>query len=100
FDRFSDLPHVPYSRRSSTQTATDFTKEPITTTSDTVETISQSSLSTLVNCPRDYYFDDLVEGPDRDYLQKGNLFHDFAEFYVNHPDVVDTAGTDTIVEIM
>lgn len=100
FDRFSDLSHVSYSRHSSSQTTTGFEKEPITTTSDTVETISQSSLSTLVNCPRDYYFDDLVEGPDRDYLQKGNLFHDFAEFYVNHPDVVDTAGTDAIVAIM
>ena len=100
FEYFSDLPHVPYTRRGSSQTVSGFEKEAIDVTSRTVETISQSGLNTLVNCPRDYYFDRLVEGPDRDYFQKGNLFHDFAEFYVDHPDAVETVGVDAVVELM
>lgn len=100
FDRFSDLSHVPYARRSPRQTATGFEKESIDAVASPLETISQSSLSTLVNCPRDYYFDQLVDGPDRDYLEKGNLFHDFAEFYVDHPDAVETAGIDTVIDLM
>jgi hypothetical protein len=100
FDCFSDLPHVPYARRSPRQTDTGFEKESIDVVSSPLETISQSSLSTLVNCPRDYYFDRLVEGPDRDYLEKGNLFHDFAEFYVVHPGAVETAGIDTVIDLI
>ena len=100
FDRFSDLPHVPYARAPSSKPETGFEKESIDTASPSLETISQSSLSTLVNCPRDYYFDRLVDGPDQDYLQKGNLFHDFAEFYVAHPDAVETEGIDTIADLM
>ena len=100
FDRFTDLSHREYTHTTPATATSGFEKESIETDLDTVETISQSSLSTLVNCPRDYYFDRLVDGPNRDYIEKGNLFHDFAEFYVDHPDTVDAEGLDSIVEIM
>jgi len=67
---------------------------------ESVETISQSSLSTYVNSPRDYYFSRLVESPDKDYFTEGNLFHDFAEFYVNHPEFVDSTVIEETVEFM
>jgi len=50
--------------------------------------------------PRDYYFSRLVESPDKDYFTEGNLFHDFAEFYVNHPEFVDSTVIEETVEFM
>jgi len=101
FDRFSDLESVSYTRRLTTETD-GFQREsldvPVAPT--TVETISQSSLNTYVNSPREYFFDRLVASPDRDYFREGNLFHDFAEFYVAHPDVVEAAGLDAVVDVM
>jgi hypothetical protein len=45
-------------------------------------------------------FSRLVDGPDRDYFTEGNLFHDFAEFYVNHPDVIDDEAIADVVDVM
>ncbi|MDZ7731594.1 MAG: hypothetical protein U5K37_12825 [Natrialbaceae archaeon] len=53
-----------------------------------------------MNSPRDYAFDQLVEGPDRDYFTKGTLLHDFAELAVNHPSFVDSLETDAVVDLM
>jgi len=101
FERFSDLDSVTYTR--SVQADSDgFDREALDDPVEpsTVETISQSSLNTYVNSPRDYFFSRLVDSPDRDYFREGNLFHDFAEFYVAHPDVIDDVGLDTVVEVM
>ena len=99
FDRFSDLDshvHTPqFDRRGE-----GFERESVDVTPTEVTTISQSSLSTYVNCPRDHLFGRLVEGPDTDYFKEGNLFHDFVEFYVTHPDFVDEAVVDSVVEYM
>jgi hypothetical protein len=65
-----------------------------------MSTISQSSLSKYVNSPRDYFFDRLVETPERDSLRKGNLFHDFAEFYVHHPGFVAEESIEAFVDVM
>ena len=50
---------------------------------------SQSALNSFVESPRDYMFDRLAKSTDEDYFRKGTLFHDFAEFYVNHAEYVD-----------
>jgi hypothetical protein len=55
-------------------------------------------LNSFVNCPRDYFFSRLVESPDKDYFREGNLLHDFAEFYVNHPGFVDDGIIDEVVD--
>ncbi|WP_241432995.1 PD-(D/E)XK nuclease family protein [Halorubrum tebenquichense] len=68
--------------------------------SKSIETISKSSLNTYVNSPRDYYFSRIVDGPEKDYLTEGNLLHDFAEFYVNHPAVIDDAALTEVVDLM
>jgi hypothetical protein len=99
FDTFGDLPHVPHTR----QVRYDdpgFEKVPVAAEPTNIETISQSSLSTFVNCPRDYFFDRIVDNPDRDYFRKGNLYHDFAEFCVNHPDIVEDADPESLVNVM
>jgi len=77
-----------------------FDTEPVDVDSKPVETISKSSLNTYVNSPRDYYFSRIVDGPEKDYLTEGNLLHDFAEFYVNHPAVIDDTALTEVVDLM
>ncbi|WP_394743078.1 PD-(D/E)XK nuclease family protein [Natronococcus roseus] len=99
FDTFSDLSHVPHTR----QVRYDdpgFEKESVDVEPTMIETVSQSSLSTFVNCPRDYFFDRIVDSPDRDYFRKGNLYHDFAEFCVNHPGIIEEADNEELIEVL
>lgn len=63
-----------------------------------IKTISQSSLNRLVYCPKDYMFDRLVDSTDAEPLRKGTLYHDFAEFYFNHPEFVNERGVDFFVD--
>jgi hypothetical protein len=93
YERFSDLPSTTHTHHGRTNDP-GFTHQPQDTASEEVAALSQSSLSTYVNSPRDYLFGRLLDSPDKDYFREGNLFHDFAEFYVNHPDFVD----DTVIE--
>lgn len=64
-----------------------------------VSTVSQTSLNRLAYCPRDEFFSRLVVDPDRDYFRKGNLFHDFAEFYANLPQFVEETGIARFVSL-
>lgn len=99
FSRFSDLSTERYtSPKPSSETTFEADSVPVSATE--LDTISQSGLSTYVNSPRDYFFDRLVDSPDRDYFRKGNLFHDFAEFYVHHPGSVSSDDIDEIVDLM
>ena len=101
YERFRDLESISHGRSATgagTQTA--FEKSTANTATDPVETVSQSRLNTYVNSPRDYYFSKLVDNPQTDYFAEGNLFHDFAEFYVNHPAFVDDAVVETVVDLM
>ncbi|MEF8836493.1 MAG: PD-(D/E)XK nuclease family protein [Candidatus Bipolaricaulota bacterium] len=65
-----------------------------------VTTISKSGLNQLVQCPRDYFFSNLIEKPDRDYFRKGNVFHEFAEFYANFPELVEETDTKRLLDLM
>nr|WP_233521848.1 MULTISPECIES: PD-(D/E)XK nuclease family protein [unclassified Haloferax] len=97
YDRFSDLRSTSHQIQSAARAGDGFENDPVGVSSDPVETISKSSLNTYVNSPRDYYFSRIVDGPEKAYLTEGNLLHDFAEFYVNHPDAV---GEDTLSEVV
>ena len=99
FERFSDLASVEHTRTADGPAA-GFDKEEVDVESTAIDTISQSSLNSYVNSPRDYLFGRLLASPDREYFREGNLFHDFAEFYVNHPELVDDAEIDEIVDVM
>ncbi|WP_423751505.1 PD-(D/E)XK nuclease family protein [Salinirarus marinus] len=97
FERFSDLDSETHTRLFD-RSGGGFEKEPVDATTTQVSTISQSSLGTYVNSPRDHFFGRLVDGPDKDYFKEGNLFHNFAEFYIHHPDFVDEDVVDDVVE--
>jgi len=99
YDQFSDLDAVSH-RRPVASAETGFQKEETDVEVETVEAISQSSLNSYVNSPRDYFFSRLVDGPDKDYFAEGNLFHDFAEFYVNHPEMIDADALADVVDVM
>lgn len=100
YDRFSELPSTTHQIRSEPHDGAVFNTESVDVSPDPVETISKSSLNTYVNSPRDYYFSRIVDGPEKEYLTEGNLFHDFAEFYVTHPAVVDDAALTEVVDLM
>jgi len=99
FDRFSDLPGVEHTRPSRA-TASRFERTSVPTDPDPPSRISNSSLKRYVNSPRDYQFAELLEGPDQDYFTEGTLFHDFAEYYVNHPEIVDDDAIEAVVDLM
>ncbi|WP_280537719.1 PD-(D/E)XK nuclease family protein [Halopenitus sp. POP-27] len=99
-ETFGDLPHVAHARRRTSDGETGFETAAVDVAPAEIETVSQSSLNTFLNCPRDYFFDAIVDTPDRDYFRKGTLFHDYAEFSVNHPDVVEDADRSELVDLM
>ena len=51
-----------------------------------IDYLSQSSLSDLARSPRLFYMSRLVSEAEEEHLKKGELFHDFAEIYYNHPE--------------
>lgn len=99
FERFSDLASVDHRRRPRAAGA-NFDRESLDVDPKTVETISQSTLNSYANSPRDYLFSELLDAPDQEHFVEGNLFHDFAEFYVDHPDVIADADIDALVDAM
>ncbi|MFA9418089.1 PD-(D/E)XK nuclease family protein [Natrinema sp. HArc-T2] len=99
FERFSDFESIRYAR-TFRSTGAGFDKEPINVETEPETALSQSSLNSYANCPRDYLFGRLVDNPDKDHFVEGNLFHDFAEFVVNHPKFVDDAVIEEVVDVM
>lgn len=65
-----------------------------------VEMLSQSSLNSFVQSPRTYYFSRLVRDTEKDIMVKGNLFHEFAEFYANFPGFIEDKGPEKFIEVM
>jgi hypothetical protein len=99
FERFSDLNHVPHTR-STLATGDGFSHEERDVDCEQTEAISQSNLNSYVNSPRDYFFAQLLESPDQDYFREGTWFHDFAEVYATHPDRIEQADIETVVDAM
>jgi len=99
FKGFSDLPHERWFPDRSGEKG-GFEAMDMGVEVQKVNTISQSSLNKFVQCPRNYYFHRLVSSVDRDVMVKGNLFHDFAEFYVNHPDFVKELNPGRLADMM
>ncbi len=102
FDSFTDLPHQRYSatEREEEVTGDGFEKEDYGIGVESVDVISQSSLNSLVKCPREYFFEQLVPMEHNEYLERGSLFHDFAEFYINHAEFVQEEGLDSFVDLI
>ncbi len=61
---------------------------------------SQSKLNSFVQCPKKYEFDMLSPKKEQKHFLKGNLLHEFAEFYINYKDFVNEKGDEYFVDIM
>lgn len=61
---------------------------------------SQSKLNSFVQCPKKYEFDMLSPKEEQKHFLKGNLLHEFAEFYINYKDFVNEKGDEYFAEIM
>ncbi len=96
---FEDLPHRRY-RWKNEKKAQGFPLPSDQPPVQPVDTISQSSLKCLVRCPREYYFSKLVPTPENRHLTRGSLYHDFAEFYLEHADFVRNRGRSDFVKII
>ena len=102
FTEFRDLDHVIHGGGfADATTAGGFEHEPVADAPPPEEdvTVSNSTLKTLANSPRDVFFDAVVAQPDKDYFTKGNLFHDFAEFYVVHPETIQDTPLAELVDV-
>ncbi len=95
YDSFTDFPHKRYKEKQEKKLE-GFEKEEYNIEVEEIDTISQSSLNKFVECPRNYFFSQLVTSVDQDFFRKGNLFHDFAEFYLNHPSFTKENHTEII----
>jgi len=61
---------------------------------------SQSTLNAFTICPKRYAYERLTHSEEQTYFLKGNLLHNFAAFYLNYPDVVESKGDGFFVDQM
>ncbi len=99
FESFSDLPSQRQQPRPS-PSEPGFSHQPMEVPGIEIDTLSQSVLNKFFRCPRAYLFDRLLPTFDNRYLQRGKLYHEFAEFYLNHPDLVKSEGLGTFTRLM
>lgn len=59
---------------------------------------SKSSYNEFVNCPRAYYYGNLISIPDNEHTGFGSLLHDFAELYICYPETVRNKGLEYYAE--
>lgn len=60
--------------------------------------LTQSRLNDLLISPRVFFMSQLVSDVEKESMKKGNLFHDFAELYFNHPEKTEER-LDEITEL-
>jgi len=82
---FRDLKHE-LNEKEMLDEKTAFEKEKIEAEQKSTKTMSQSALNSFAYCPKDRFFSELIERPDKPYFTRGSLFHDLAEYLLNHPE--------------
>ncbi len=98
FETFTDADHRRYSHKKDAEDG--FHRKKIDVDRRHKDAWSKSSLETFAWSPRLYLFKKLVSDIDTFYTIRGNLFHDFAEFYVSQPDIIEEEGIETFLDII
>lgn len=89
-DQFRDFPSTEHTvRTDSSQEAFSHATPVGFERPEPIGSLSQSSLNTLVNSPRDYFMTELLESATEEYRRRGTLFHDVAELYAVAPSIVE-----------
>ncbi len=96
---FSDFEHSKHSYPLE-QKVKPFLPPKSPTTFKPIKSISQSALNLFVHCPKDYMFSRIVRRPTMWYQLRGQLLHDFAEFYIAHPDFCRSRPLGSFVEVL
>lgn len=96
---FTDLEHE-YVRPRKDKEDKGFIHGEIDVETRSVEALSQSALNDLALSPKIYYFGRLTSDIEDDKKEKGNIFHDYAEFYANYPDYVKNLEQEEILQVM
>ena len=99
FSDFTDLPHTRYTPEIKPR-GNGFEKKSTVIDTRKVSTLSQSRLNSLALSPRLYYFEKLVSDAEDESIEKGNIFHDYAEFHINYPRFVESLDEEEILEVM
>lgn len=60
--------------------------------------LSQSALTQYYKCPRAFMFHSLIPSEENEFMEFGNIIHEFAEFYVTHRDIVEEKGLDYFID--
>lgn len=100
FETFSDADHETMSGLPDLEMGSGFEHDPDPVEPEDPPAFSQSGLNTFVRSPRDYLFDRLVPTVENVYMRKGQVFHDFAEFYVNDPERAREVDAERFVDLM
>ncbi|MGE0015121.1 MAG: PD-(D/E)XK nuclease family protein [Candidatus Methanomethylophilaceae archaeon] len=61
---------------------------------------TKSTYNNYCDCPRAFYYGNLVTTPDNESTAFGSLVHDFAELYVCHPEHVMKNGIEHYAELI
>ncbi|NLU45472.1 MAG: PD-(D/E)XK nuclease family protein [Euryarchaeota archaeon] len=61
---------------------------------------SKSSYNRFRQCPRAYMFGDLVRTPDSEHTVFGSVVHEFAEFQLCYPELVDAKGVGHYLDLI
>ena len=99
FSNFRDLPHTRCSPEQQVEQK-GFKKYSTNVEFDEIEMLSQSKLNSLALSPKLYYFEKMISDAEDENLKKGNVFHDYAEFYINYPEFVENLEEDRILDFM
>jgi len=98
FSKFTDLKSEFSVPRNIDEKGGGFEKENYEVSIVTASSISATDLNSFVKSPKEYFFSSIVSEPEKVPLKLGNLLHEFAEFYVNHPDFVNKQGLGGFAE--
>lgn len=83
---FTDLPHCKITERVQVeQSGNGFHKLSVNSTPEPIMTVGQSQLNLFLQSPKQYLFSQLIDTPDNYYTVRGNIHHDFAQFYREYP---------------
>ncbi|MFB6213871.1 MAG: hypothetical protein ABEJ07_04900 [Candidatus Nanohaloarchaea archaeon] len=96
-DAFTDAENTRYGRKEGGG-GDSFRKEETDAEPQEKEYISKSDLETLYRDPKSYMLDRLLDSPQEDHFVKGTVIHDYAEFYINNPEVA-RERRDELVDI-
>jgi len=99
FTSFSDLPHSKV-RSERSESGNGFETENYSVESSEMHAISQSGLNSFVQSPRLFFMDELISDADQQRLEKGNLFHMYAEYHASNPDTASEISREEIVDLM